>query len=322
MVMPIYTLGRFILVAAATTLTVFRPAVLRSEVPEPLPGEQLYKAAEGGALPAIKELLKNGTAVDARNSQGRTALIAAVSERQREATKLLIDRGADVNAQSNNETGTHVLTWAAIAGDEEIVKLLLEKGAKTDVRAHNGLSPLCGAVNKGQTGVVRVLLERGADPDFAGVTYSPKQKQQDRLIPPLLLAAHNGTGEIVNMLLDKGASIGAADSSGDDALMYAARNGQLEVVELLLNRRANPKHCGQEGHTALVYAAYNGPKSIVTLLLNAGANPFAVVDELHDDGHRSRFDAESIAEEKGHSDIADLIRQFKSRPKTNPPKRA
>jgi len=297
------------------TLTLLGPVALRSEIPGPLPGERLYGAAESGSVPTIEELLKDGTPVDARNSQGRTALIAAVNGRHREATKLLIDRGADVNAQSNNETGTHVLTWAALAGDEEIVKLLLEKGAKIDVRAHNGLSPLCGAVNKGQVGIVRLLLEHGADPDFAGAMYSPRQSLKHRLIPPLLLAAHNGTKEIINMLLDKGVSIGTADSSGDDALMYAARSGRLEVVELLLNRGANAKHRGQEGHTALVYAAYNGYKSIVVLLLDAGTDPSAVVDELHDDGRRSRFDAESIAEEKGHSDIADLIRQFKSRRK-------
>src|SRR6266511_3390033 len=97
-----HTLLRCIRVAVAAALTLSGPTVLRAEIKGPSPGDKLYQAAESGSVPEIEELLKNGTAVDARNSQGRTALMAAVKARHWEATKLLIDRGADVNSQ--NET--------------------------------------------------------------------------------------------------------------------------------------------------------------------------------------------------------------------------
>lgn len=72
--------------------------------------------------------------------------------------KLLLDKGADVNALGG-EHG-HALQAASESGREQIVKLLLDKGA--DVNADGGnRSPLCVASESGHEQVVRLLLDTG-----------------------------------------------------------------------------------------------------------------------------------------------------------------
>ena len=59
----------------------------------------LVGAAEDGDLAALKRLLDSGVPVDARDGRRRTALLAATHANRIDAARLLIERGADVNAK-------------------------------------------------------------------------------------------------------------------------------------------------------------------------------------------------------------------------------
>ena len=77
-------------------------------------------------------------------------------------------------------------------------------------------------------------------------------------------------------LLDSGAIGDAANASR--ALAAAALRGAGDIVSLLLDRGADINAVGGHGGTALVAAASCGRKDIVSLLLDRGADINAVCD--------------------------------------------
>ena len=50
-----------------------------------------------------------------------------------------------------------------------------------------------------------------------------------------MIAAYNSHVEVVKVLLEKGASVNAADNSGKTVLQYAEAGGNAEIIELLRN---------------------------------------------------------------------------------------
>lgn len=61
--------------------------------------------------------------------------------------------------------GLPALVWAAKTGHPQIVKLLLDRGAWVDAKNWGGLTALMFAANGGHTEVVALLLQHGADAD-------------------------------------------------------------------------------------------------------------------------------------------------------------
>jgi len=88
----------------------------------------------------------------------------------------------------------------------------------------------------------------------------------------LHLAASNGHENMVGLLLDKGANVDGKNDDGSTALHLAAKGGHEDVVKLLLDKVANIDDKNNDGDTALHLAASSGHVNIVNLLLSRGAN--------------------------------------------------
>jgi ankyrin repeat protein len=82
-----------------------------------------------------------------------------------EAAQLLINRGADVDAQSSNPLSNMPIHAAAAGNRTNMVMLLLEHGANPNVRQGGGWTPLHQAADHCDVGMVKLLLHHGADPD-------------------------------------------------------------------------------------------------------------------------------------------------------------
>lgn len=96
--------------------------------------------------------------VDATSPAGETLLMMAAIRSQHAAMRTLIGRGAAIN-----RPGWTPLHYAASGGDVPAVKLLLERGAEIDARAPNGNTPLMMAAAFGLIDVADFLLGQGAD---------------------------------------------------------------------------------------------------------------------------------------------------------------
>jgi ankyrin repeat protein len=97
---------------------------------------------------------------------GWTPLHAALFHRQDEMVKLLVERGADVNAQATNDRWGPPLSYAISSGaGTDILELLVRNGANVNAAGPGRITPLHKAAGGGYTAAVKLLLANGADPD-------------------------------------------------------------------------------------------------------------------------------------------------------------
>ena len=122
----------------------------------------LHLAAYFGKLDAVRLLLNKGAKVDARstNSMQNLPIHAAASARQSEVIKLLIDHGAAPNARQHG--GWTPLHAAAQNGDLETARVLVAAGADVKARADNNQSPLDLALTGAHQQMVDFLESNGA----------------------------------------------------------------------------------------------------------------------------------------------------------------
>ena len=121
----------------------------------------LHFAAFGGNVPAIKLLLERGAAVNARarNRFSNSPLQAAFLTGQYEAAKVLLQHGADANLRQAG--GFAALHEAALSGRKDLVDLLLDHGAEIAARANDGRNAISEAERGKHTELVAYLRTKG-----------------------------------------------------------------------------------------------------------------------------------------------------------------
>ena len=85
-------------------------------------------------------------------------------------------------------------------------------------------------------------------------------------------AIKRGDVQRVRDLLDRGTDVDARDGHGQTALMLAAHAGHREVVEVLIGHRANLNTTAKYGLSALMLAIVAGHADVVRLLADAGTD--------------------------------------------------
>lgn len=163
----------------------------------------LYYASYAGLFFITKMLLENG-ADHHKGGRSRhwSALHAASKIGHERIVRMLLNKGADVNAKTLSETALYT---ASENGHERIVQILLEKGADVDAKGSYSVTPLYIASYRGYDGIVKMLLEKGADVNIKGGLFTTA----------LHAASTRGYVIIVQMLLEKGAVADAQDEHSD-----------------------------------------------------------------------------------------------------------
>jgi ankyrin repeat protein len=103
--------------------------------------------------------------VNAWSADGFTPLHLAVFFGHGPTAKMLIARGADVQAISRNPMEVMPLHSAAAGRSRVAVEAVLDAAVDVDARSHGGFTALHDAAQNGDRAIVELLLDRGADPD-------------------------------------------------------------------------------------------------------------------------------------------------------------
>ena len=104
--------------------------------------------------------MKKGTDINTRNKYRQTPLHLAATGGHIEIVRLLLEKGADINARDIKGTPLH---WAASRGHLEVVRWLVENGADINARDEDGRTALHWATgNDRSIDVVGFLVEQGA----------------------------------------------------------------------------------------------------------------------------------------------------------------
>jgi uncharacterized protein len=250
----------------------------------------LLFAARQGCVECEQILLDAGANVNTTDPDGISPVLMAIINGHYDAAGFLLNKGADPNLADetgrtalfsavdfntmpvSNRPSPKVIDNQLTSLD--LIKLLLEKGANVnaqlkkqqpyrvkldrgdDTMLTTGTTPLLRAAKAADVAAMRLLLAKGADPKLAtraGIT-------------PLMAAAGLGskeedtTGrfktepeaiEAIQLCLDAGVDINAANGQGQTALHAAALKGYDKVVQFLADHGANLSAKDKQGKTPL-----------------------------------------------------------------------
>lgn len=191
----------------------------------------LHAAASTGDLAALRQGLRPGAELEARDGHGRTPLHVATFARQREAIRLLAGAGANLAALEADRYDA--VTIAAVADDEETLRLLLSLGAsaKLNTSPYQGTA-LIAAAHLGHVGVVKQLIAAGAPLDHVNNLH------WTALIEAVVLGDGGARHQaIVEALLAAGADRTLADRDGRTPLDLARARGYTAMVAALERRK-------------------------------------------------------------------------------------
>ncbi|XP_026731769.1 ankyrin repeat domain-containing protein 17 isoform X4 [Trichoplusia ni] len=144
-----------------------------------------------GRHEVVSLLLDRKANVEHRAKTGLTPLMEAASGGYVEVGRVLLDKGADVNAPPVPSSRDTALTIAADKGHTKFVELLLQRRAAVEVKNKKGNSPLWLAANGGHLAVVEMLYSAGADID----------SQDNRKVSCLMAAFRKGHTKVVKCMV-------------------------------------------------------------------------------------------------------------------------
>jgi ankyrin repeat protein len=246
----------------------------------------LMAATLFGDADLVKVLLERGADPNVAGAGGTTALMWAVPNQEK--VRLLLARGANVNARSESER-TAFLIAASYPRTVDVLRLLLERGADLRAQDRAGATALALAVRSADVDVVRFLVERGLDVNalsagarragFARNDLPTTEYVMSKAPGPnqdlLGTAATWQPASVVARWIDLGADVNAslAAQYARTPLMNAVTSEAegADTLKLLLDKGANPNAETTEGERPLDWAIYKGDRAKIQVLEQYGA---------------------------------------------------
>jgi len=277
------------------------------------PGPYGQPAAPNNSVAQLLQVYNSGSRGGRGGPGGTSPLVLAITNAHFELASMLLDLGADPNADGQGWTPLHQLVWTRRPPIQhglpppvqtgnvtslELAQKLLDYGADPNVRqtrepsdgARNilnriGSTPFLQAAKLTDLPLMKLLLDYGADASI------PTQEGAT----PLMAAAGVGIWQVgenpgtneeafeaVKICYAWGNDVNGVDANGDTALHGAAHRGANDIVKFLIEKGAKIDVVNVLGWTPLVIAkgvlypnTYNRHLDTAELLLKLGADPKA-----------------------------------------------
>jgi ankyrin repeat protein len=250
-----------------------------------------------GTVAEVRTLLDGGLSANAATkSGGTTALMMAAPDVEK--MRLLLDRGADVNARARSRYSALMVAAQYQDGDAAI-NLLLDRGAQVAPPADGvpvfSANPFVLASYAGNATSLKRLLAAGGKVDEPFIAIGTSRTT------PMLGAFKFGDVEVANTLIDLGAPVDFADGNGITMLGRCVLNNEVEMARTLIARGANVNVVDKQGMTPLLWAANVdfGDTAMIELLLKSGAK----TDARNKDG----LTPLELARKHGHTTLIPVL---------------
>jgi len=176
-------------------------------------------------------------------------------------------RTEDADALLADDPTLDLFEAAAVGRADRMRELLDADPTLAQAWSPDGFQALHVAAFFGHTDATGLLLERGAD------TASLSRHEFVKVTPLHSAVASEGAENLrtVEVLLARGAPVGARAEGGGTPLHSAAHNGNVAIVEALLANGADPHAAGDDGKTPLDLARDQGHDTVVNMCASAAS---------------------------------------------------
>ena len=184
---------------------------------------------------------KRGTYVNGRvNCNDTSSLPLAMLRDRFNLARILLEHGADANAENNNGmTSLHILTSSKVDDEDDVLnlaQLLLDHGAKVDKRDEDVDSLLYRATRRNQFKLAGMLLKHGANTNA--------KNDRDSSLYILIgrrVDAQGNALDLARLLLEHGADANMLGEDDTTLITQALKWDQFNLAGVLVEHGADPK---------------------------------------------------------------------------------
>lgn len=248
--------------------------------------DPLIIACQLGRGRAVELMLKNGWNADlpGKGEPGKnTPIWFAIQSKSPYVVTILLDTGKAYQ-HIRDQAGNTPLHWAAALNDTRTLRVLLDRGAVVNAKNTAGQEPAALTTSLEPRQLLTSYPKPAFDPTMSEealvalieskATAKTLDVAEQGHLTIMETACMQGRLSAVELLLSKNASLEATGTGQGTVTHIAAATAQLGVLQLVLQHGADVEPVDGRGRTPVYKAAAAGIREAVELLLHYGASAF------------------------------------------------